>query len=156
MKRIFYEKQGRRYVPVKEYDSDFLSAFPMGTHLVEVFPGGTTRRYKIDPALAPMIAAGRYAKDVISKRLIAASDLRPQRSPLTKEQRQAWEDLEKSFGDERHLLEWPSACEATEAAVDAMAKEAEKLLAHPTVRAAYEQFLMVCELTKNPTKTELY
>ena len=27
MKKIFYEKQGRKYVPVSEYDNDFLDSF---------------------------------------------------------------------------------------------------------------------------------
>ncbi len=67
MKKIYYEKVGRRYVPVSEYDSEFLDAFPKGNHLVMCYPGGTSRRFRIDPALAPMIAAGRYAEDAICR-----------------------------------------------------------------------------------------
>ena len=40
MKKIFYEKQGRKYVPVSEYDNDFLDSFTQGTHLVMSYPGG--------------------------------------------------------------------------------------------------------------------
>ena len=65
MKKIFYEKVGRRYVPVSEYDSDLLDAFPKGTHIVMCYPGGQSRRYQIDPAYAPMIAAGRVAEEAI-------------------------------------------------------------------------------------------
>jgi hypothetical protein len=147
-KQIFYTKIGRRYKPVYEYDQVLMDAFPKGTHLVECYPGGQSRRYNIDPAYAPMIAAGRVAGDAISKAVMRASDLRPQKAPITEGQRAAWENLVKEFGDDARCLEWPSAREAADEAVNAMIKEAEQLLANPSVRKAYERFLFVCELTK--------
>lgn len=57
MKKIYYEKIGRKYVPVREYDSDFMDAWPKGTHLVMSYPGGQSKRYNIDPNYAAMIAA---------------------------------------------------------------------------------------------------
>lgn len=147
-KKVFYEKVGRRYTPVYEYDQTLLDAFPKGTHLVICYPGGQSTRYNIDPAYAPMIAAGRVAEDAISKALMKASDLRPKRAPITKGQRKAWDNLVKEFGEEARTLEWPSAREACEAAVDAMRVEAEELLEHPAVRKAYEHFLLICQLTK--------
>lgn len=147
MKKIFYEKKGRRYVPVKEYDSELIDSFGKGTHIVMVYPGGSTRHYQIDPEFGPMIAAGRYAQDAISKKLVKASDLRPREAPITKEQEQAWVALEKSFGNERHLLEWPSAREAAEAAVEAMQEEADKLLKNPAVRKAWDHFMLLSKLT---------
>ena len=60
MKKIYYEKRGRRYVPIAEYDSTYLDSFTKGAHLVMCYPGGTSRRFNINPAYAPMIAAGRY------------------------------------------------------------------------------------------------
>jgi hypothetical protein len=95
-----------------------------------------------------MIAAGRVAEDVISKKLMAASDLRPKRAPMTPKQIKAWNNLIKEFGEEARCLEWPSAREACEAAVKAMQEEADKLLTNPAVRKAYEKFLFVAELTK--------
>lgn len=145
---IFYIKKGRRYVPHSTYSSEFCDAFPKGTHLVQSYPGGSLRRYNIDPAYAPMIAAGRVAEEVISKRLMQASDMRPKSKPMTQEQRDAWDKLIEVFGEEARTLEWPSAREAAEAAVDAMVKEAEKLMTNPSVRKAYERFLLVCELTR--------
>jgi hypothetical protein len=84
MKKIYYEKKGRRYVPVSEYDSEYLDSFPKGNHLVMCYPGGSSRRFCIDPALAPMIAAGRYAEDVICDAMRKASEIRPKRAPITK------------------------------------------------------------------------
>jgi hypothetical protein len=147
-KTIFYKKEGRRYVPVYEYDQTLMDSFPKGSHLVICYPGGKSTRYNVDPAYAPMIAAGRVAEDTISKALMQASDMRPKEQPLTQEQRDAWEHLVKVFGPSARQLEWPSAREACEAAVKAMAGEAEILLKNPTVRKAYEHFLLICELTK--------
>lgn len=146
---IFYIKKGRRYIPHSSYSSEFCDSFPKGTHLVQSYPGGSSRRFNIDPAYAPMIAAGRVAEDVISKKLMAASDLRPKRAPMTPKQIKAWNNLVKEFGEEARCLEWPSAREACEAAVKAMQEEADKLLSDPIVRKAYDRFLFVAELTKN-------
>lgn len=151
---IFYVKQGRKYVPHSSYSSEFCDAFPKGTHLVQSYPGGSMRRYNIDPAYAPMIAAGRVAEDAISKVLMQASDMRPKSTPLTEGQRAAWAKLIEEFGEEARYLEWPSAREACEAAVNAMIKEAEVLLQDPVVRKAYDKFLFVAALTKDHTKKE--
>lgn len=149
MKKIFYEKVGRRYKAVYEYDQTLMDAFPKGSHLVICYPGGKSTRYNIDPAYAPMIAAGRVAEDAISESIRKASDLRmkPRETPLTPKQKAAWENLVKEFGEDARYLEWPSAREACEDAVRAMSVEAEKLLANPTVRKAYDHFLLVAKLT---------
>ena len=63
----FYRKVGRRYQPVEEYDPELMDALPEGDHLISVRVGLTSRRFDVDPALAPMIAAGVYAEDAISR-----------------------------------------------------------------------------------------
>jgi hypothetical protein len=146
---IFYIKKGRRYIPHSYYSNEMCDAFPKGTHLVQVYSGGSSRRFNIDPNYAAMIAAGRVAEDAISKVLMRASDLRPKRAPLTEGQRAAWDNLIKEFGEEARCLEWPSAREACEEAVKAMQLEADKLLENPIVRQAYDRFLFIAELTKD-------
>lgn len=150
MKTVYYKKVGRKYVPVSEYDQDLLDAFTHGTHLVMVYPGGSSRRYNIDPNYAAMIAAGRVAEDAISNSIMETSKLRvPDRGrTLTEAQRKAWENFSKEMGAESYPLEYCSYREAAEAGVNAMMIEAEKLMSNPTVRKAYEKFIMVCELTK--------
>jgi len=150
-KEIFYKKVGRRYVPVYEYDQTLMDSFPKGTHIVICYPGGQSTRYNIDPAYAPMIAAGRVAEDVISAAIMRATDMRPasKETKLTDEQIRCWKALSKAFGEESHALQWPSAREACEEAVKAMQIEADKLLTVPAVRKAYEHFLFVAELTKD-------
>jgi hypothetical protein len=147
---IFYVKQGRRYVPHSTYSSEFCDSFPKGTHLVQSYPGGSMRRFNVDPAYAPMIAAGRVAEDAISEVVRKATDLRmkPRSTPLTPKQKAAWDNLVKEFGEDARQLEWPSAREACEEAVKAMTAEAEKLLEHPAARRAYDNFLLVCKLVQ--------
>jgi hypothetical protein len=150
MKKIYYEKVGRRYVPVAEYDNDLLDSFVKGTHLVQVYPGGASRRYNIDPAYAPMIAAGRVAEDAICRAISKASELRPKQTPITEGQKRAWAKLAKEFGDELCTLNGLSVRDCAEAGVMAMQEEADKLMRHAAVKQAYEQFLLVCKLTQEP------
>lgn len=148
MKKIYYEKVGRRYHPVAEYDNDLLDSFPKGNHLVMVYPGGSSRRFGIDPAYAPMIAAGRVAEDAICSAIHAHSEARPKKRPITLRQLAAWEEMKAAFGDEFFSLEFSSIRDLAEAGIQAMQVEADKLLRHPAVRDAYEQFQLVCKLTK--------
>jgi hypothetical protein len=154
---IFYIKKGRRYVPHSSYSSEFCDSFPKGTHLVMSYPGGQRRRFNINPAYAPMIAAGRVAEDKISEAIRKASDLRPKTKVITPRQQKAWNNLVKELGDEARMLEWPSAREVAEEAVKAMTLEADKLLTNPAVRLAYDHFLLVAELSKQAeNKTDQY
>jgi hypothetical protein len=137
---------------VSEYDSDLVDSFHKGTHLVMVYPGGTSRRFNVDPNYAAMIAAGRVAEDAISKVIMEATEIRRnyknRNTPLTPGQRTAWDNLIKEFGEDARQLEWPSVRECAEAGVKAMVDEADKLMYNPTVRQAYEHFQLVCELAK--------
>jgi hypothetical protein len=153
MKKIYYEKKGRRYVPVSEYDSEYLDSFSKGTHIVMCYPGGQSRRYNINPNYAAMIAAGRLAEDGICEAMRKASEMRPQRTPLTPGQKKAWEKLAKEFGDDLCPLTYGSARDHAEAGVNAMIAEADQLMTHPAVRDAYEQFQTVCNLVKQKQNT---
>jgi len=148
MKKIYYEKIGRRYVPVSEYDSEYLDSFPRGSHLVMVYPGGSSRRFNIDPALAPMIAAGRVAEDAISSAVMRATEVQPKRKAMTEAEMDAWNNLISVWGDEARSLIRPCARDVAEAGVKAMMTEAEKLLENESVRKAYDHFMLMCELTK--------
>jgi hypothetical protein len=148
MKKVYYEKRGRRYHPVAEYDNDLLDSFSKGNHLVMCYPGGTSRRFNVEPNHAAMIAAGRVAEEKISEVIRKASELKPQRTPLTPNQLKAWQKLAKEFGDELCTLQGASTRDIAEAGVKAMIEEADKLMSNPAVKKAYEHFQLVCELTK--------
>ncbi len=148
MKKVYYEKIGRRYRPVAEYDSGLLDSFHRGSHLVCVYPGGQSRRYNVEPNYAAMIAAGRLAEDAICQALHKASEMRPQKTPITPGQLKAWQKLAMEFGDELCPLMHSSARDLAEAGVKAMQAEADKLMSHPAVVDAWEKFMLTCELTK--------
>ena len=112
------------------------------------YPGGQSTRYGIDPAYAPMIAAGRVAEDAICRAIHELSEATPKERPITPRQKAAWEEMKAAFGDELFSLHAASIRDLAEAGVQAMQKEADKLMKHESVRRAYEQFLLVCQLTK--------
>ena len=152
-KKVYYEKRGRRYYPVAEYDSTYMDSFPKGNHLVMCYPGGTSRRFNVEPNHAAMIAAGRVAEDAISSAVVKASEMRPHNRPITEKQKKAWENLAKAFGNDRYYIEIPSAREIAEAGVKAMQLEADKLMEHESVRKAYDHFQLMCKLV-NETEAQ--
>lgn len=146
MKEIFYKKVGKEFIPVSEYDSELLDAYTQGAHLVVVKPGSVSKKYNIDPAFAPMIAAGRYAEDAMAKVLSDASSARVSGRSVTPEQKLAWDNLKASFNGNLYYYEYPSTHEAVQAGITAMQKEADKLLKYPSVQEAYDHFLLMCKL----------
>jgi hypothetical protein len=112
------------------------------------YPGGTSRRFNINPAYAPMIAAGRVAEDAMTTAIRKASEMKPQQTPITVGQKRAWEKLAQEFGDGLATLQINCAQDIADAGIKALQAEADKLMQHESVKRAYEQFLLVCELTK--------
>ena len=147
-KKVYYEKVGRRYKPVAEYDSTYMDSFPKGSHLVMCYPGGSSRRFNIQPNYAALIAASRVAEDAMSKAVVKASEMRPHQKPITEKQKKAWENLAKAFGNNRYYIEIPSAREIAEAGIKALQDEANVLYSNEAVKKAYEHFILICELTK--------
>ena len=149
MKTIFYKKVGRRYVPISEYDNEYLDSFPKGDHLVSVYPGGGSRRYRIDPALAPMIAAGRYAEDAICRKIQESTELRPANREIDEATQRKWKKFIATVPEDfRYMFTHGSARDAAEAGVAAMMEEADKLMKHESVRKSYEHFMLMCKLVK--------
>lgn len=130
-----------------EYDQTLLDALPKGTHLVQVYPGGSSRRFNIVPDYAAMIAAGRVAEDAISRSIQQATELRPHNTKMNEEENQRWRAFISTMPEDmRFMMTHGSVREAAEAGVHAMIAEAEKLLSIPAVKAAYEDFMLLCKL----------
>ena len=146
MKKTYYEKRGRRYVPVAEYDNDWMDSFPEGNHLIVCRPGSVSRRYRIEPDLAPMIVAGLYAEDAMSRAIYNAMELRPQPVIMTPRQLKLMEELTRSMNQQDAQWTRPCAQDAARAGVQALQQEAQRRMSHPAVREAYEQFLTVARL----------
>ena len=77
-----------------------------------------------------------------------ASEARPKKGPLTEAQQKAWQVMKEAYGDDIFYLTYPSHVEIVEAGIKAMQEEANKMLEHPSVRDAYNQFMMVYQLVK--------
>lgn len=152
VKKIYYEKVGRKYVPVAEYDSEYLDAFPKGSTLVICHPGGQSRRFNIDPDYAALIAAARVAEEAMIQAMGKASELKPQKTPITFAQQRAWKGLARAFGTELCTLNGASSYDIVQAGLKALEQEAATLLTNEAVKAAYDQFLFVCALTKQQRK----
>ena len=153
MKETFYKRVGRRYVPVSEYDSELFDSIPKGSHLVICYPGGRSTCYNINPNHAALIAASRVAEDAMSTALMRASEMRPKHRPITEQQRESWQNLQRAFGDDMFALHTESARGIAEAGVKALQAEADKLLTNPAVRLAYDHFLMVAELSNKENES---
>ena len=145
----FYKKVGRKYVPVREYDNELQDAFIEGSHLVVVKPGHKSYTYNIDPNFVAVLAAAMYAKESIVDAIVKASELKPKRVPFTQEQINAWETLKESFNDSLFSVYQDSATTIAEAGIKALTEEVNKRLHNPSVKHAYEQFLLVWKLTKD-------
>jgi len=145
---VFYKKQGKRYVAVSEYDADLCNSFPYGTHVVVCQPNSMSRRFQVDPNLAPMIGAARYAESAMTDALQKASMLRPARAPLTPEQWEKWNEFKKSMGDDVYYINYPSAADIVRAGLDAMQEEADKQLTNPAVKKAWDYFMTISRLAK--------
>jgi len=150
--KVYYEKVGRKYVPVAEYDSEYLDAFPKGSTLVICHPGGQSRRFNIDPDYAALIAAGRVAEEAMIQAMGKASELKPQKTPITFAQQRAWKQLARAFGDDLATLNGASSYDIVQAGLKVLEDEAAKLLTNAAVKEAYDQFLFVCALTKQQRK----
>lgn len=150
-KKVYYEKIGRKYVPVSEYDSDLIDSFKQGNHLVMSYPGGQSRRYNVKPNYAAMIAAGRTAEDSICDAIFQAAQMHRaehENTCLTNEQHEIWQQFKQVMGERGSYIQFKSTRDIAEAGIQAMTHEATRLMDNPAVKRAYEQFMLVVELTK--------
>lgn len=144
---IFYRKVGRRYVPAQIYDEHVMHSFPQGTHLFVVDKGWHARRYDIRPNHAAILASALITENYLAQAIQKATELRPEKEPLTEEQRNAWSVLADSLGQEKIMLYWPSARCAAQDVVNRLMEDMDRTLQNPVVRQAYDEFLMLAKLT---------
>lgn len=148
MREIFYRRVGRRYEPVSSYDSEHMDSLPQGCHLIIIDQGWHSRRHNIDPNRAALLAAATLMEGRLSKIIQQATEIRPEKEPLTDEQRLAWRRLAESFDQNTIMLAWPSARQAAEKILEELTADAERLMTNPMVREAYNEFVAICRLTQ--------
>lgn len=153
-KEIFYRRVGRRYEPVSVYNNEHMDSLPQGCHLVIVDKGWQSRRHNINPNRAAIIAAATLMEGRLARIIQQATEIRPEKEPLTEEQRLAWHRLAQSFDQDNIMLAWPSARQAAEEILAELMADAEHLMANPMVRAAYDEFVATCRLTVDNHETK--
>jgi hypothetical protein len=149
---IFYRKEGKKYIAVSEYDPVLVDSLPYGAHVQVVRENGMSRRYNVDPALAPMVAASMVLEYRLATIIDRASSFELDQSnkvPLTLEQKEAWENLNKSFGGQITPLYGRSRQDIARSVLEEIAAEAQKLLTNDALREQYEYFLTLSKLTKD-------
>ena len=112
MKKIYYEKVGRKYVPVNDpwaYDG-----LREGYWLVKVSSGSTSIRSCVYPAKAELQAAIKDKEDQLVDIIRKASEARPQRRPISEQAKADWEWLVARNGQEFSTIEYPSMQENAE------------------------------------------
>lgn len=150
MKKTYYEKIGNDFIPVAEYDDELHNSFSEGFHLVHCKPNSTLRKFDVDPDNIKLIAAGEFAKDAICKTIMHASTYKPSKVPVTSEQVEAWDNMQKAYGDDFCCLQGASAQEVADAAVNELIEQANELFnKSPAVKKAYEKLMTLVELTRN-------
>jgi hypothetical protein len=118
-----YEKRGRRYHPVAEYDTQ--PYWGAGHWLVYVQPGVKSTRRLLEPALAEVEAAMTLAREEM---LRAMSEEAQRKVPafeksdvVLRKHEKAWAAYREAMGDEyTHILQGASFSSVVEAGLDAL------------------------------------
>lgn len=113
-----YRKVGKKFVPVNDpYAYDGLRN---GFWLIEVKDGCTSIRQEIYPDKAPVHAAARELEDKLVEIIREACEARPNKTPLTENEKKDWDKFIKKHGESFNTLHYPSFAESAKKIVDAL------------------------------------
>lgn len=150
MSKVFYEKIDDQYVPVSEYDSDFIDSIPNGTHIIHKADGSQSRRYNIEPEYAPMLAVLFECRDQMCDAIYAASVARPSRKPISPQEQAAWKQLQEVA--DIHYIQYPAAYDIAERFIMVLNDKVSEIMQNPAVKEAYDHFQLMVKLAENDTK----
>ena len=147
---VYYVKEKNKYRPVSYYDSNISDSFPEGATLVIKHKNCTMRRYGVDIAHAPVLAAINIMREELVEIIRKASEAQiPKNGNLTQAQLDAWNNLIKLLGEDARSLRFPSMYDVAEKIIETAVNNAEKYFKHPAVQNAYQHFLITQQLTKD-------
>lgn len=116
-----YRKVGKKFVPVNDpYAYDGLRD---GFWLIEIKNGCTSIRQQIFPDKAHLDGAVRRKEDELVNIIRAATEARPNKMPLSPEEKEDWEWFIKKHGDSFSTLSYPSFQESAEKIIKALLNE---------------------------------
>lgn len=102
----WYEKKGRRYIPVAEYET--VDGWPKGFHIVYCKPGSTYTRFSINPDRANLLAAVLENEDRMKDVIRECLAMRPAKREITEKQAAAWRKFQAAMGNDRFWVEYES------------------------------------------------
>ena len=114
MKYTLYEKIGRKYKPVQEYDSRVMDSLPAGFHLIFVQPGSKSYKFNVEPDNVELMAAARVMEEGMLTALQDESVFKPTKK-LTSKQLEAYEAFNKAMGNSLYTLSRSSAWDIVQA-----------------------------------------
>ena len=107
-----YRKVGKKFTPVNDpYAYDGLRN---GFWLIQIKDGCTSIRQEIYPDKAPIHAAARLMEDKLVDIIRKAGEARPNKTPLSPEEKKDWDKFIKKHGDSFNTLHYPSMQENAE------------------------------------------
>jgi hypothetical protein len=116
---VLYEKVGRKYVPVSQYES--LDYLRNGTYLIIVRPGCRSVMRMVHLVRVPEVdAALKIFGEGMMRTMIKKADTPKTKEPLTPEQVKAFKAWEKAFKEPR--VWFPSLAEVAEAGLEELRK----------------------------------
>jgi hypothetical protein len=113
-----YRKIGKKFVPVN--DPYAYTGLHNGFWLVHVTEGCTSIRQQIYPDKAPLTAAARLIEDKLVDIIRKVSEARPNKIPLTPEEKKDWDKFIAKHGESFSTLTYPSMQENAEKIVAAL------------------------------------
>ena len=108
MKYTLYEKIGRKYKPVQEYDSKVMDSLPAGFHLIFVQPGSKSYKFNVEPDNIELMAAAKIMEEGMITALQDESVFKPCKK-LTQKQADLYKAYSDSMGPELYSLSRNSA-----------------------------------------------
>ena len=113
-----YRKIGKKFVP--ENDPYAYDGLREGFWLIKIDKGSTHIRQQIYPDNVALTAAARNMEDKLVDIIRKASEARPQKSNLTREQKKDWDKFIAKHGKTFNTLCYPSMLENAEKIVSAL------------------------------------
>jgi hypothetical protein len=120
-----YRKVGKKYVP--DNDPYAYEGLRNGFWLIHVKDGSTAIRQEIYPATAHISAAARVMEDKLIDIIRKAGEARPNKTPLTPEEKKDWEKFIQKHGESFNTLHYPSIQENAEKIVEALLEKGPRL-----------------------------
>ena len=113
-----YRKVGKKFVPVNDpYAYDGLRN---GFWLIHIEDGSTRIRQEIYPNNATLSAAALLMEDKLVDIIRKAGEARPNKTPLTEEEKKDWDKFIKKHGDSFNTLHYPSIQENAQKIIEAL------------------------------------